>query len=297
LSTPRILITGASGQLGGYLLRELAGKPDIIAWSGTRGGDLFGFPLCPVDLADPEGVAMAFRAARPDAVLHLAALSAVSACHADPTRAERTNVHGTNLLAELAAERGARLVYVSTDMVFDGMKGNYCERDEPNPLMTYSRTKLAAEPAVLAAPRAAVARVSLLFGPTVIGRPYFFDLQLDKLRAGQKTTWFEDEWRSPLALVAAARALLDMLRSDFTGLIHVGGPERLSRLDFGLRLGRFFGADPINIVPVTQASVSTPEPRPRDLSLDLFKWVSLFPSAWRPSWEEAMASMFEGSAP
>jgi dTDP-4-dehydrorhamnose reductase len=285
----RWLITGASGQLGGYLLRELqAGSDTVVAWSHSRTGELFGFPPQPVDLGQRDAVAAAFAEARPNVVLHLAANSAVADCYRNPEHARRVNTDGTALLAELTAGARARLVYVSTDMVFDGRKGRYREEDAAQPLSVYGRSKLAGEAPVLAAPYGCVARVSLMFGPTLIGRPYFFDQQLARMRASEKVTWFEDEWRTPLHLAAAAQALLALGRSEVTGLLHIGGPERMSRLDMGRRLAAVYGLDPACVVAIKQASVATPEPRPRDLSLEVTRWRGLFPGQWWPTWEEAL---------
>src|SRR5580765_5516233 len=133
--------------------------------------------------------------------------------------------------------------------------------------------------------------MSLMFGPSVIGRPYFLDQQLEKMRAGNESTWFVDEWRSPLGLVVAARALLAIAESDFTGLLHIGGPERMSRFEMGKRLAARYGTDPEKIKPVLQSSLPAPEPRPRDTSLDSSLWRSLFPKQWWPDWEEAMVAM------
>src|SRR5262249_53204114 len=98
----RLLLTGASGQLGAYLLRQFrADGADVVAWSGHDAGERFGTRLLPVDLGDPDAVAAAFRAARPDVVLHAGALARVTDCHHDPARAHRVNTAGTALLAEL----------------------------------------------------------------------------------------------------------------------------------------------------------------------------------------------------
>src|SRR5207302_4863142 len=125
------------------------------------------------------------------------------------------------VLAELAAQGGARLLFVSTDLVFDGEHAPYREGDRPAPLSVYGRSKAAAEAAVRAVPRGVVARVSLLFGPTVVGRPSFFDDQVAALRGRRPLTLFEDEWRTPLDYSTAARALLGVLHSDFLGVVHV----------------------------------------------------------------------------
>jgi dTDP-4-dehydrorhamnose reductase len=288
----RILVTGASGQLGSYLLRELGGRAAAVAaWSGTPRGDLFGVPLRPVDLADADALAVAFREARPAVVVHAGALARVGDCHRDPARAERVNARGTAVLAELAAEAGARLVYVSTDLVFDGERGGYGEEDPPAPLSVYGRSKAAAERAVLAVPGGSVVRVSLLFGPSLTGRSAFFGEQVAALRAGRPVTLFADEWRTPLSLGVAARALLDVALSDFTGLLHLGGPERLSRLGMGQRLAAVLGADPSAIVAVRREQAPAAEPRPRDTSLNSSRWRELFPGHPWPTWEEALREL------
>ncbi len=285
----RLLITGASGQLGAYLLRELSGRSAAVtAWSGGRAGDLFGARLLPVDLTARDAVVAAFRAARPDVVIHCAALSTVAGCHREPERAESVNVGGTRLLAELAEGAGARLVYVSTDLVFDGEHGGYREGDAPAPLSVYGRTKLRAEGVVRAAPRGLVVRVSLLFGPTLIGRPSFFDQQLAALRQRRPCTLFSDEWRTPLSLPTAARALIALAESDYPGLLHLGGPERLSRLEMGRRLAAFLGAEASVIVPARREEVPAPEPRPRDTSLDSSRWRGLFPRQSWPAFEPSL---------
>src|SRR5262245_28294035 len=145
----RWLITGASGQLGGYLLRELQGSSEVFAWSHSRAGELFGFPLHAVDLGQRDAVAAAFRQARPEVVLHLAACSAIADCYRHPEQARRINVEGTALLTELVTSVGARFVYTSTDLVFDGRKGHYREEDAAEPLSVYGRSKKDGEAPVL----------------------------------------------------------------------------------------------------------------------------------------------------
>jgi dTDP-4-dehydrorhamnose reductase len=287
----RLLITGAGGLFGAYLLRETRGRAGIVAWGGPRGGERFGVPLRPVDLTDADAVADAFRSDRPDAVVHAAAMARVADCWRDPDRARRVNAEAVATLARLAADAGARLVLVSTDLVFDGEHAAYREGDAPAPVSVYGRTKQAGEEAALAAPRSAVVRVSLLYGPALHGRPSFFDEQAAALRTGLPVTLFRDEWRTPLDLVTAARTLLAVADSDFSGLLHVGGPERLSRLEMGRRLAASLGADPAVIVPADRDAAPAPEPRPRDVSLDSSRWRAAFPGVPWPAWDEALRQL------
>jgi dTDP-4-dehydrorhamnose reductase len=280
----RLLLTGASGLLGGYLRRELARTDaEVTAWGGPRGatGMLF------IDLANLDQVAAAFRAARPDVVLHAAAVSSVAVAYREPPRARQVNQVATERLAALAGDSGARLVYVSTDLVFDGERGGYRETDPAKPLSVYGRTKLAAEPAVLAA-AGVVARVSLLFGPGLDGRRGFFDEQVDCIRSGRPMRLFADEWRTPLALETAAEALVCIAQSDYKGLLHLGGPERMSRHEMGTRLARHLGCSEARLLEVTRDSVEAPEPRPRDTSLDSTLWRQVFPMIAWYGYEEAL---------
>jgi dTDP-4-dehydrorhamnose reductase len=244
-----------------------------------------------VELAEADKIAAAFRRAAPTAVIHAGAMTAVSQCQRNPDRARQVNTQGSAVLAELAEEAGARILFVSTDMVFDGEKGFYREHDLPAPLSLYGRTKAAAENAVLAVPRSVAVRVSLLFGPSIVGRPYFFDEQIANLRLGRPLTLFSDEWRTPLSLGVAARALLSIVRSDAFGVLHLGGPERMSRLEMGQRLAVHLGADSSVIVAVPRSSAPAAEPRPRDTSLDCSRWRELFPRQPWPGWQEVLAEM------
>jgi dTDP-4-dehydrorhamnose reductase len=142
VSNARILVTGASGQLGSYLLHRLGRdrRFDVVAWSGSQSGQLGGVPLEPVDLTDRQRVMASYESARPDFIIHTAAICRIDACYADPERAERVNVAGTRLLCELASEHHARVVCVSTDLVFDGEQGSYRGPHEPDVRTRVERT-------------------------------------------------------------------------------------------------------------------------------------------------------------
>jgi len=301
LRVMRMLITGASGHLGSYVLRELQGSAhDVVAWAGSRSDELYGFRLRPIDFTAPAELVPALvglRSFQPDVVIHLAATSNVAACAKEGDAAHIINCTATERVLEHMPPR-SRLVYASTDLVFDGKKGNYVEADSPAPLSVYGQTKQLAETACLRPVRTAeqmpqvlVIRLSLLFGPTLNGSPSFFDAQLQALRGRTPLPLFEDEWRTPLSLKTAARALLEAAFSRHTGLLHLGGHERMSRLEMGRRLAAHLGCDPSIFVRVRRDDVPAAEPRPRDTSLNSAHWRSLFPTVPWPGFEEALEEM------
>jgi dTDP-4-dehydrorhamnose reductase len=260
----------------------------VAAWSGSRGGELFGFPLQPIDLANRDALTAAFRETQPSLVIHAGAMSRVDACFQQPVLAWQANTRATQLLTDLAADADARLLYVSTDLVFDGETGWYNEQAEPSPVSIYGQTKAEAERAVMGYNRGVVVRVSLLFGPSITQRGSFFDHQVTTLRDGQPCILFDDEWRTPLSVLSAARGLIAIGESGYQGLLHFGGPERMTRWEMGQRLARTLGRDPAVFTPARRSEISSPEPRPRDTSLDSARWRAAFPDLPWPNWDEAM---------
>jgi dTDP-4-dehydrorhamnose reductase len=154
----------------------------------------------------------------------------------------------------------------------------------------YGASKAAAERIVLQFSTSLVIRLSLLFGPAHSGGNAFFDEMLIGLRERRSITLFEDEWRTPIDYTTAATAIVKAAESQVTGILHVGGRERLSRLEMGVRLARWIGAEKDTIQVVRRADLPAGEPRPRDVSLDSTRWRSLFADLPWPSYEEALRS-------
>ena len=282
-----VLVTGASGKLGAYVVRRLAGagRP-VVAWSGSQTGTVSGVELVPVDLSDSTLVKQAFSTSDPSGVIHCAALSAVGDCHRDPSRARSINAEATALLGELAD----RIVYTSTDLVFDGEQAPYSESDAPAPLSEYGRSKVGGEQALAGHNSAAVVRVSLLYGPSLFGQTGFFDQQMEALRQKRELRLFSDEWRTPLALDEAADGLVRVLDGGYEGLLHMAGPERMSREDMGRRLALFLGLEPALVESARQSDIKFPEPRPTDVSLDCSKARQIL--GWAPeTYESGLARM------
>jgi dTDP-4-dehydrorhamnose reductase len=294
MATPkrRFLITGASGQLGSYLVRELQRQElPFVAWSRSPKTTVLGADCHGVDIRDRDAVHAAFAAADPGIIIHAAAMSGVNECFQDSAGARQTNTNGTRFLSDLAAEHAVRMLYVSTDLVFDGRHGFYRETDCPTPLSVYGHTKAAAERAVLDHPHQLVARVSLLFGPPLHQRPSFFAEQIQAIQAGRPVTLFEDEWRTPISLQVAAQGLILAARSAMNGILHLGGPERMSRWEMGQRLARLLGEGRADLRAASRDDFPATEPRPRDTSLNSDLWQMTFPDFSRPAYEQALTDM------
>jgi dTDP-4-dehydrorhamnose reductase len=286
----RVVLTGASGQLGSTLVAHLAGAGhEVWAWSGTEAGTRGAVSLRPFDLVDDEAVARGLTEADPEVVIHTAAVSSADAACRDPARARAVNTEATARLAAWCAAHDRRIVYTSTDLVFDGSKSWSREEDRAEPILAYGRTKLEGEPSVLAAPRGLVARISLMYGPSRSGRESYYERTIAGLRRGTPQTFFEDEYRTPLDLESASAILVRLAESDVRGVLHVAGPERVSRFELVRRQAIALGLDPALVRANRQADISFAEPRPVDVSLDTSRLRGLFPDLHLPTIEEAIA--------
>ncbi|HTL72939.1 MAG TPA: SDR family oxidoreductase [bacterium] len=222
-------VTGATGLIGNYLIQT--------ASKVAPGWRLRALTRADFDLLDAATVEREFKQDQPQLVLHCAAITVVGEAQKNPEFARRVNVGITRQLAELAAE--IPLVFFSTDLVFDGRKGNYSETDAANPLHVYGETKLVAEEIVLKNPRHLVVRTSLNAGVSLTGNRAFNEqLRRSLQQAAQGMTLFSDEYRCPIPAVETARAVWELVQKNCTGLYHVAGAEKLSRLQIGELLVR-----------------------------------------------------------
>jgi len=251
----RLLVTGGCGYLGSEVVRRAHARGiGVVGTWWQRPPD--GLPGAWHRLDVRDAAALAGLAADVDAVVH-------TAYRQGGDDEWSTNVEGSAAVAAAAA--GRRLVHVSSDLVFDGRRGRYTERDEPAPVGAYGRSKAEAERRVAALhPEATIARTSLIYGGAEPG--------LQERLAREGTRFFVDEIRSPVQVGDLADALLELLALECAGPLHVGGADDVSRYEFALLLG----ADPDRI-----ERARTPPDRAPDVSLDSSRAAGLLATRLR----------------
>ncbi len=264
-----VLITGASGFVGENLARRLRDVGRLYLVYGSRRPRAPAEVTFSVDLSVRGNFSRKVGDLEVEAVVHAAALVSPDQCERDPDAARTINVEGTAEVARWARDRGAKMIYFSTDLVFDGERGGYGEEDEPRPLNVYGRTKLEGEEAVMrTCSRWAILRLALSYGPTRGAKGDWTRAMRETVRQGGVLRLFTDQFRSPAYVEDTAEAVFRLVHSDRHGLYHMGGGERVSRYAFGRTFARLFGIPEDRITAVRMADVPLAAPRARDCSLD-----------------------------
>jgi dTDP-4-dehydrorhamnose reductase len=231
------LVLGGSGFLGAHVVLALG--PRAVSASRVEGPVApFGGRFVKLDARVPGSLAQVLAAVKPSAIVDCAAFSSVSEAETHPELAHRMNVDVPRELGRWCTANGARLVHVSTDLVFGAKPppdGGFREDDPIAPTSEYGRSKSAGEIALLEAmPNAVVVRLPLLYGNSFGRGRGASDSLLSSLGNGLRPMLFTDEWRTPLEVSNAAQVLVELLETDFGGILHVAGPERVSRYDLGM---------------------------------------------------------------
>ncbi len=250
----KLLVTGGSGYLGAGILKRAPTDWQIAATYFAHqiaGGNAAAFR---VDARDADAVNRLFDEFRPKVVIHTAARMTGEQMLA-------VNADGSRNIAHAAARMDARLIHLSSDVIFDGEHAPYGERAVPDPISPYAESKARAEQAVIEAyPRAVIVRTSLIYGFNPL------DPRTRQTLNGEMPRLFTDEYRCPIFVDDLADVLLELAANDVVGVINVAGAQRLSRYEFGVKMAHAFGVAP-RFTPALSASY--PGRRPRDCTLDV----------------------------
>jgi dTDP-4-dehydrorhamnose reductase len=267
----RLLITGASGLLGLNLALAAHERHTIIGVDRCKLGGV-PFELVCADLLDRGTVDRVLDAARPDWLIHCAAVAVPEACETDPVLAQRLNAQFPGELAAACARHSIKMVHISTDSVFDGTRsGLYAEDDTTNPLNLYARTKVESERTVLDAnPNALVARVNF-YGFSLNGKRSIVEFFVNNLSVGNRIKGFTDVMFNPTFVGQLSDLLLAMLAKGLRGVYHAVSPNVMSKYDFGVAVARRFGWDETLISPESVDRSELTARRAHNLGLSVHK--------------------------
>ena len=229
----KLFITGGAGYLGSEICRLAVERGDDVLATRFHATPPYGQAV-DLDVRDAAAVERALMRHGPDVGIHTAYVQHGDAMH-------DTIVRGSHVVAAAAHRAGARLLHLSTDLVFDGEHGApYTEDDEPRPVMAYGAAKLEAERVVLRAhPEATIVRTSLLYG-----RP---DGPQERLSQRDDVEFYTDEIRCPTRVDELAAALLELAAHAYPGPLHLAGPDAVSRYELARALRAAAGADPNSV--------------------------------------------------
>lgn len=252
----RIVVTGSGGQLG----------QEVVLAANARGHDVIATTRATLDVTDRSATVTTLGEIRPDVIVHAAAWTAVDACEGDTDRAMRDNAEATRNVVEAAESCGARVMYVSTDYVFDGTKPTpYVESDVPNPQSVYGRSKLEGEQAMR--PSDAIVRISWVCG--------FHGANMVKtvmrlMETNPTLSFVEDQIGHPSLADDVARKMVELIEVGVSGTWHVTNQGVVSWYEFAREVVRMCGGDPQMVQPIATVDLNPPRPasRPANSVLD-----------------------------
>jgi dTDP-4-dehydrorhamnose reductase len=263
-SAEPILVTGSTGLLGRKVLSELRKEHSVVGWHYLGMAPELSTP---VDITDPLAVATRFRELKPSVCIHCAAITNVLWCELNPDRAWAVNVEGTKNLVEACHRHHSRLIFISTDYVFDGRsKTGYIETDPTNPLQIYGRTKSKAESIARTLPRSLTIRLPLLYGyNSEHDRDTWPRQVVRNLFSKQSTVANSTEVRQPTLIDDVANVLKHVAPTELSGTLHVAPDESITKYEWALLIASALNYDPSLIVRQT-SKVGTPV-RPKNARL------------------------------
>jgi dTDP-4-dehydrorhamnose reductase len=267
----KILIIGVSGLLGNKIYNLAKNNYQVFGTYNTHKPSMEN--VYQLDVTKRADVFKLIENIKPDFVIDTHALHNVDYCELHPEEAWLVNVEGTKNVAEACRTFGCKYVFISTDYVFDGKKATpYTEKDKPNPLNYYAKTKLIAEEAIkILTTDYIIARTAVLFGVGGLGKEPFALWLIKKLKNGEEVKAVIDQYNNPTLVDSLAKILLTLCENDKVGLFHIAGKTNLNRYEFSLKIAETFGLNKELIKSITTPELNQVAPRPRKVALDVSK--------------------------
>jgi len=265
----KLLITGGSGFLGWNLAKAAAPFYEVYFTYGQHAISIDECEDYRVDLQNRSEIENLIEDIQPEVLIHTAALANTDVCEKRRSIAYDINVAATRRLAEHAEDLGCRFIYISTDLVFDGKKGNYTETDRPTPFNYYGETKLLGEETVAdTSTDYAIVRMALIYGVGNGIHGSFTDWIREGLKKKKPVPLYTDQYRTPLFVQDGVKALLELIEKPVKNeIFHLGGAERLTRYAFGEKFADIFGYDPQYLRPTAMPELENDAELGKDCSL------------------------------
>jgi dTDP-4-dehydrorhamnose reductase len=277
IHTKKILITGGTGFLGGHLLSQGHSRYKIVTtYHQSPHYDITNVEWRHLKLSKIETITSLIQDIKPDVIIHPAAISSVDLCEQQPQLAELINVQATVALAKAAAKHGIRFVFLSSDMVYDGETGLYSENDDVNPINYYGYTKVQAEEKIKdICPNHVIVRTAIIYGTVLANAHSFSDEMLHQVQNQRQVNLFYDQFRSPILVNNLAEAVFELADSSIVGTLNLGGKERISRYDFGMKMAHCYNFSTQLLNRCSMDEFRHVAKRPRDVSLNIKKVLDL----------------------
>jgi dTDP-4-dehydrorhamnose reductase len=275
----KILITGSNGFLGSNLVHYFSQQIgyQVFTTSQRASVDPGLSNFHEGSLLDKIFVNRLFSAIKPDLVINTVSLVNVDQCQEQPALAHKITVQTAENIAQVANRYGSRLIYISTDHLFDGKKSLYTEEDFPNPVNMYGITKLLAEKKNQQFDPGSIIVRTNFFGWSPKGHaPTFGEWLYNNLKEQIPMNLFTDYFFTPIEVTYLAEAIQTVAESNFSGIINIAGSERCSKYEFGIELAKICGFDPGHIHPTKIVPDSFKTPRQQDLTLSVEKFRKIF---------------------
>ena len=270
----KFLVTGSAGLVGSQVIKDLA-KSDNQVYSCYH--DLkpeFGIPT-QMDLTSSEQIIKTIERIKPDAIIHLAAITNVDQCETEKDMTLLINAKATETISKQAAKQSAFFLYVSTDYVFDGERGMKNETDKPNPVDFYGKSKVEGEKAVMdMASSWCIARTSTPFGwhKTRKSFPVFV---AENLRKKKEIKVVTDQYTAPTYVPNLSKMLIEIATRQIVGIIHVAGATRISRYEIASLVASKLSLDKKFLKQTSIKDMNWTAKRPKDSSLDVSKATTI----------------------
>ena len=249
----RVLTIGASGFIGHYLLRRLRqnSEHELTNTYNSRAPHEIDQSWHRLEITDYQRLDQIFLQARPDVVVLLAAIADVRTAERAPARATEVNVDGAAQVARLCTQHHARLIFLSSEYVFSGDRGNYREDDVPKPNTHYGRTKWQAELAVAReASQWSIVRTSVVYGWPLIGRQNLATRIIDRLKNGETYGGDTNTYRTPIYVEHLTEGIVRLVDSYHPGIWHIAGEDWINIHQFACAVAEAFEMDSSLVTPV-----------------------------------------------